>query len=184
MRRIATIGGILALLLLTGLSAVGDDQEVADEVEDTWAALDTTQITSKVEVKDISGKYADLTQGVAVDFDGNYSAPYPYEGGSYIWTIEQYGSILVGTIESSEGGSYQLLGSTVMDEVRIIYFESETGEGTNLTYEGMLSGKILESGEIVLTGLGYGYRVDPEDLDNYTFAEYFAETTILTPIEE
>jgi hypothetical protein len=46
MRRITTLGGIMALLLLMGLSAVGDDQEVAAEVEDPWAALDTTQITS------------------------------------------------------------------------------------------------------------------------------------------
>jgi hypothetical protein len=175
----------LTLLLLTGLSAMGDDSESAANGEDPWAALDTDLISSKVDVKDISGKYADLTQGVAVEVEGNVTTPYPYqEDGIYIWTIEQHGSLLLGTIEGSEGDSYRVIGSTAMDEVSIVYYGPETDDGTNLTIEGFLDGEILESGEIVLNGIGYEYTMDPEDADNYTFSDYYAETTVLTPIEE
>jgi hypothetical protein len=187
MRGIVTIGGILALLLLMGLSAMGDDSESAANGEDPWAAIDANLIASKVEVKDISGKYADLTQGVYAEIDGNATTPYPYqEDGIYIWTIEQHGSSLLGTIEGSEGDTYKLIGSTAMDEVMLVYYGPETDDGTNLTLEveGVLDGEILESGEIVLNGIGYEYTIDPEDTDNYTFSDYFAETTVLTPIEE
>jgi len=178
-----TLGGILALLLLTGMTAMGDDSESAANVEDPWAAMDANLITSKVEVKDISGKYVDLTQGVYAEIDGNDTTPYPYqEDDIYTWTIEQHGSLLLGTIEGSEGDTYQVMGSTAMDEVMIVYYGPETADGMNLTIEGLLDGEILESGEIVLNGIGYEYTIDPEDADNYTFTGYFAETTVLTPI--
>ncbi len=185
MRRILTLGGILTILLLTGLSAMGDDSENATNGDDPWAAMDANLIASKVEVKDISGKYADLTQGVYAEIDGNDTTPNPYqEDGIYIWTIEQHGSLLQGTIEGSEGDTYKVIGSTTMDEVMIVYYGPETDEGMSLTIEGLLDGEILDSGEIVLNGIGYEYTIDPEDADNYTFSDYFAETTVLTPIEE
>ena len=186
MKGIATIGGIITLLLLTGLTAMGEEDPAnATAEEDVWAALDPTLITSKVEVKDISGKYVDVTQGAYIEMYENETTPYPYqEDGTFLWTIEQQGSLLMGTIEDNEGGIYQILGSTVMEDVYLVYYGPETDDGTNLLVEGLLDGNILESGEIVLNGIGYGYTIDPEDVDNYTFNEYYAETTILVPIDE
>jgi hypothetical protein len=187
MRGIVTLGGILTLLLLAGLSAMGEELENATDGEDPWTAIDANLIASKVEVKDISGKYADITQGVYAEIDGNDTMPYPYqEDGLFIWTIEQHGSALLGTIESTEGYIYKLIGATSMDEVMLVYYGPETDDETNLTVEveGLLDGEILESGEIVLNGIGYEYTIDPENADNYTFNDYFAETTVLTPIEE
>lgn len=178
MRGIATLGGILILLLLTGLSAMGgDDSESAANGEDLWAALDTDLIASKVEVKDIFGKYADLTQGVAVGVEGNATVEYPYQE-ECVWTIEQHGSLLVATMECLEGGPYQVVGSTSMDEVHIYYTGTERADGMNVTVEGILDGEILESGEIVMNGVGAAYDADLNEV------YYFAETTVLTPIEE
>jgi hypothetical protein len=145
--------------------------------------VDANLITSKVEVKDISGKYADVTQGFYAEIDENDSTPYPYqEDGIYIWTIEQHGSLLLGTIEGSEGDTYKLIGSTTMDEVMMVYYGPETDDRMSLTIEGLLDGEILESGEIVLNCIGYEYTTAPEGAENYTFNDYYAETTVLTPI--
>jgi hypothetical protein len=185
MRKAVTFGGALVLLLLVALSAAGEDSENATDGEDPWAAIDANLITSKVEVKDISGKYADVTQGVYAEIGENDTTPYPYqEDGTYIWTIEQHGSLLLGTIEGSEGDNYKIMGSTTMDDVMIVYYGPGTEDGISLKLEGLLDGDILESGEIVLNCIGYEYTIDPEDADNYTFTDYFAETTVLTPIDE
>lgn len=188
MREVSALVGILALLLLTGLSAVGEETADSADVEDPWAEVNTSKISSMVEVKDISGTYADITEGGWIEARGENATAHPYEEeeGTYIWTIEQHGSIVTGTIESSEGESYKILGSTTMDELCLVYFGLMTNDETNSTYEmeGFLDGKILESGQIVLNGLGYEYTLDPEDVNNYTFDGYFTETTILTPIEE
>lgn len=217
MRGSATLGGILALLLLLGLAAGGEEAAEAAEVEETleelnaseisspeeeaeeaadgedpWAKLTASTISTMVEVRDISGRYADITEGAYIKLDENDTSPHPYleEEGTYIWTIEQHGSILTGTIESSDGESYPILGSTIMDELSLVYFGTGTDVETNVTYEieGVLEGKILESGQIVLKGIGYEYIIkpglDPEEADDYTFNGYFAETTILTPIDE
>jgi hypothetical protein len=186
MRKAVTFGGaLILLLLLAGLSAAEDDSMNAVDGEDLWAAVDANLITSKVEVMDISGKYADVTQGVYAEIDENDTTPYPYqEDGIYIWTIEQHGSLLLGTIEGSEGDTYKVIGSTAMDEVMMVYYGPETEDGISLNIEGLLDGEILESGEIVLNCIGYEYTIDPEDADNYTFTDYFAETTVLTPIKE
>ncbi|HOO54525.1 MAG TPA: hypothetical protein PLY09_01265 [Methanothrix sp.] len=178
MRKAVTFGGaLILLLLLAGLSAVGDDLESAADVEDPWAAIDSSLIASKVEVKDISGKYADLTQGVAVGTEGNATEEYPYQE-ECVWTIEQHGSLLVADMECAEGGPYQVVGSTSMDEVHIYYIGPETVDGMNVTVEGILDGEILESGEIVMNGVGAAYDADLNEV------YYFAETTVLTPIEE
>ena len=185
MRGIVTLGGALALLLLTALSAAGDDLENAAEGEDLWAGMDANLIASKVEVKDISGRYADLTQGVYIGIDENETTPYPYqEVETYIWTIEQKGSLLLGIIEGSEGDNYQIMGSTSMDELCLVYYGPEMGDGEDVLVEGFMDGKILETGEIVLNGIGYEYIINPEDADDYEFDAYYAETTVLTPIEE
>lgn len=186
MRGIMTFGGaLILLLLLAGLSAAEDDSMNATDGEDPWAAMDANLIASKVEVKDISGKYADVTQGVYAEIDENDTTPSPYqEDGTYIWTIEQHGSLLLGTIEGSEGDNYKIMGSTTMDDVMMVYYGPETEEGISWIVEGLLDGDILESGEIVLNCIGYEYTIDPEDADNYTFTDYFAETTVLTPIDE
>lgn len=216
MRGSATLGGILALLLLLGSTAGGEEAAEAADVEETledlntseissmeegsieaaegedpWAKLNESAISSILEVKDISGRYADITEGAYIELNENDTSPYPYqEEGIYIWTIEQHGSILTGTIESSDGESYSILGSTIMDELSLVYFGTGTDDETNVTYEmeGFLDGKILESGQIVLKGIGYEYIIkpglDPEEIDDYTFNGYFTETTILTPIDE
>ena len=186
MRKAVAFGGaLILLLLLAGLSAAEDDSMNAAGGEDPWAAMDANLITSKVEVKDISGKYIDVTQGVYAEIDENDSMPYPYqEVETYIWTIEQRGSLLMGTIEGSEGDTYEIIGSTTRDDVMMVYYGPETEDGMSLAIEGLLDGDILESGEIVLNCIGYEYTIDPEDADNYTFTDYFAETTVLTPMEE
>lgn len=185
MRKAVTFGGVLILLLLAGLSVAEDDSMNAVDSEDPWASMDANLITSKVEVKDISGKYIDVTQGVYAEIDENDTTPYPYqEVETYIWTIEQHGSLLLGTIEGSEGDNYKIMGSTTMNDVMMVYYGPETEDGMSLNLEGLLDGDILESGEIVLNCIGYEYTFDPEDADNYTFTDYFVETTVLTPIDE
>ena len=96
----------------------------------------------------------------------------------FVWTIEQHGSLLVATMECLDGGPYQVVGSTTMDEVHILYSGPETDDGMNLTVEGVLDGEILESGEIILNGVGAAYDMDLKKVYD------FAETTVLTPIEE
>jgi len=177
MRGIVTLGGILALLLLTGLTAMGDDPVNATNSEDPWADLNTDLISSKVNVKDISGEYADLTQGVAIEVDGNVTTVYPFQE-ECVWTIEQHGSLLVADMKCLDGGPYQVVGSTTMDEVHIFYTGAETDDGMNLTVEGILDGEIQESGEIILNGVGAAYDMDMKK------AYDFAETTLLTPIDE
>jgi hypothetical protein len=178
MRRIVTLGGILTLLLLVGLSAMGEDSENAVNSEDQWAALDTDLNASNVEVKDISGKYADLTRGFYIMAGENVTTATPVQV-ECIWTIEQHGSLLLGTAECTGAGwSYQIMGSTTMEDVHILYMGTHTEEGVAVTEEGILDGEILESGEIVLNGVGSAYGTDLEEV------YYFAETTVLTPIDE
>ncbi|KQC12547.1 MAG: hypothetical protein WCY97_08165 [Methanothrix sp.] len=186
MRRTVTLGGAFALLLLMALSAAGNDMENATEVEeDLWADIDADLIASKVDVKDISGMYADVTESVYIGIDENDTTPYPYqETETYIWTIEQRGSLLLGKIEGSDGETYQIMGSTAMDELCLVYYGNVTYDGDDWLVEGFMDGNILETGEIVLNGIGYEYAADSEDPDNYEFSSYFAETTVLTPIEE
>jgi len=177
MKGITALGGIFTFFLLMGSIAMGDDgsENAVSNGDDPWSALDTTLITSEVDVKDISGNYADISQGVEIRIVENITELQPYQEES-IWTIEQYGSLLV--ISSDFSASYQVVGSTLMDEVHIIYTGPCICDGINVTVEGILDGEILESGQIVLNGVGSAYDAGM----NRVFD--FAETTILTPIDE
>jgi len=179
MKIIVTLGRIFVLLLLTELTAMGEEDPAnATAEENVWATLDTTLISSKVEVKNISGTYADFTQGFYIEAGENASTVTPVQA-ECIWTIEQHGSLLMGTAECAGAEwSYQILGSTLMDEVHILYTGTQTEDGVTFTEEGVLDGEILESGEIVMNGVGSCYDT------NLTEVYYFAETTILTPIGE
>lgn len=79
MREVSALVGILALLLLTGLSAVGEETADSADVEDPWAEVNTSKISSMVEVKDISGTYADITEGGWIEARGENATAHPYE---------------------------------------------------------------------------------------------------------